>query len=248
MKLPYELFKNAKYILSLPKLTINLMHWATEKNDPFYERVVREFYMASRKRHRKLPLVRALEYGVAVCVMPNLFEDYFKTIESSARRNYKKAERLGYEFRRIDCNQFLDDITAIRRSAEVRQGQMPDSFLNERAKPCTDPPSLNDVHDYPYFGVLKEGVLVAYAGCLVSGEAFMVQHIYGHAAHQADGVVPMLYIEMARYLLSNYPYVKYYIYGTYFGASETMRRFKMKFKFEPYKVNWTLGDEVTCHV
>jgi hypothetical protein len=33
----------------------------------------------------------------------------------------------------------------------------------------------------------------------------------------------------AEYVAENHPAVKYYCYGTYFGARETMKRFKRKF-------------------
>ena len=241
MKTPREIVTDIREWLSLPLLRIDLMHAATEKNDPFYGRVVLEFHRAARKRHARFPLIRALECGVAVCVLPPSFDEYVAAIEASARRNVKKAGRLGYEFRRIDYNQFLEDIAAIRRSTDERQGKMPGPFLKEEVQPCKDPASRTEVHDYAYFGVLKEGRLRAYAGCLVSGEACMIEQLYGHAAHQSDGIVPMLIVEVERYLLGHYPRVKYYVYGTYFGAGATLRRFKRKFGFQPHRVEWKLG-------
>jgi len=241
MKTLLQVIKDVSDIRSLPEVSIDLMYGETKHNDPFYGRIVKEFYGSARKRHPKFPLVRAMEYGVAVCKLPQPPGDYPGIIEASARRNYKKALRAGYKFCRIDYNAFLDDITAIRKSAEVRQGRMPDELLKGKASPCANPPTLTDVHDYPYFGVLKEDRLAAYAGCLVSGEMFMIEQIYGHAAHQAEGVVPMLIIEMAGYIPANYPKVRYYAYGTYFGAGATMRRFKTKFGFCPHRVNWILG-------
>lgn len=241
MRTPRQVLKDINDVLLLPKLSINLMHSATVKNDPFYGRIVQEFYDTARRRHRKFPLIRALECGVAVCVLPGSFDEYVAMIEASARRNVKKAERLGYEFRRIDYNRFLEDIAAIRRSADVRQGEMPKDFLNEELKRCTDPATRTPVHDYAYFGIVKDDQLQAYAGCLVSGELFMIEQLYGHAAHQSDGIVPMVIVEMVRYLLEHYPRAKYYAYGAYFGATATMRRFKRKFGFQPYRVEWKLG-------
>ena len=240
MKTPRQVLTDIREFLSLPSLTVNLMQSATEANDPFYGRIVREFYDGARQRHRKFPLVRALERGVAVCVVPSSFDGYVGMIEASARRNVRKAERLGYEVQRIDYNRFLEDIAAIRRSADVRQGEMPEAFLKEDLKPCNDPPTRTNVHDYAYFGVLKEDHLWAYAGCLVSGEMLMIEQLYGHAARQPDGIVPMLIVEMARRIPEAYPRVKYYIYGTYFGASMSLRRFKRKFGFMPCQVNWVL--------
>jgi len=228
--------------LRLPAVTIDLMLRATEGNDPFYERMVRQFYSETRARHRRFPLLRRWRYGVALCRLPPTAEQYFASIESAARRNYKKAQRLGYTFERLEHNRFLADMKEIHASTGVRQGPMPEQLLRGEVKPCNDPPSRTNVHDYPYFGILKDGKLVAYSGSLVAGEAFLIEQLYGHAAHHADGVVPMLLIDMAGYIRSHYPRVKYYVNEMYYGAGETMRRFKRKFGFVPHKVTWVLGD------
>lgn len=225
----------------LPHVTINLMYSATRDNHPFFERQVREFYAETRRRHRKFPLIRHWQYGVALCRMPADFDAYFMSIEAAARRNYKKAVRLGYRFERIRHDDHLEGIQNVLRSTDVRQGQMPPEWLQREVKPCGDPESATNVHDYPYFGIFKDATLVAYSGVLVSGEAFMIEQLFGHAGYQADGVVPMLLIGMAEYLLEHYPHVKYYINERYYGAGETMRRFKRKFGFMPHKVTWILG-------
>jgi hypothetical protein len=194
-------------------------------------------------RHRRFPLIRHWQYGVALCRLPGSFDEYFARIEAAARRNYKKALRNGYTFARINHNDHLSGMTEIHRSVAVRQGRpMPPELLAREVKPCADPPTRTNVHDYPYFGVLKEGKLVAYSGNLVSGEAFMIEQIYGHAAHQADGVVPMLLIGMAEHMRQSYPRVRYYVNEMFYGAGTTLRRFKRKFCFLPHKVRWVLGE------
>ena len=227
--------------LRLPVVEINLMHRATAENDPFYDRIVREFYDSTQKPHPKLRVVKDFQIGMALCQLPGDFEAYLKMIEASARRNYKKAARMGYQFAPIRCDDHLLDIGEIRRSAEIRQGKMPDQFLGAELKPCANPESRTRLHDYPYFGVMKDGKLTAYTGCLVAGEIFMIEQMFGHAAHQPDGVVPLLIIGMAGYMLGSYPNVRYYAYGTYFGAGASMRRFKKKFMFLPHRVKWMLG-------
>jgi hypothetical protein len=228
-------------IARLPRVTINLMFSATRDNDPFFARQVREFYALTRKRHRRFPLIRLWRYGVALCRLPADFDAYFMAVEAAARRNYKKAARMGYRFERIRHDDHLKGIQAIHRSTDVRQGLMSEEWLQREVTPCGDPQSRSNIHDYPYFGILKGNELVAYAGNLVSGEAFMIEQIYGHAAYQADGVVPMLLIGMAQYTLQHYPCVKYYVNEMYYGAGETLRRFKRKFGFYPHKVTWVLG-------
>jgi hypothetical protein len=237
-----ERWADLREIVRLPEVTIDLMLRAAQENEPFYGRMVRQFYGETRARHRKFPLLRHWRYGVALCPLPPTAEEYFASIESAARRNYKKALRLGYTFERLDHNRFLADMKAIHASTDVRQGPMPDRIVHGEVKPCNDPPSRTNVHDYPYFGILKDGKLAAYCGGLVAGEAFLIEQLYGHAAHHADGVVPMLLIDMAGCLRARYPHVKYYVNEMYYGAGETMRRFKRKFGFAPHKVRWELGE------
>jgi hypothetical protein len=235
-----NIISDAKTLARMPVVVVNLMHGATAGNDPFYSRVVRDFFAETQKRHPKFPLAKQYEYGMALCMFPKDFEAYFAMIEGAARRNFRKAERLGYRFERIEYNRYLDDVHEIRRSTDVRQGRMPASLLEEEVAPCSNPPSNTNVHDYPFFGVLKDGKLAAYADCLVSGEVCMIEHMLGHAKYQGDGIVPMLIISMAGYAMKTYPNVRYYTYGTYFGAAETMRRFKRKFGFSPCRVKWVL--------
>ena len=225
----------------MPSVSVNLMHAATAENDAFYARLVCELYAQANRRHRKFPLIRQFEYGVALCPLPETFDKYFMAIEASARRNYKKSLRSGYEFRRIRYNDYLADIADIRRSAPVRQGALPDEFLKREVEPIADPPSRTNIHDYPFFGIVRDGKLVACAGCFVAGEICMIEHIYGHAQYQHDGIVPMLIIGIAEYTLAHYPVAKYYAYGTFFGAGQTMQRFKKKFLFMPHRATWKLG-------
>ncbi len=237
LKQSIQFFRDLGAVSQMPKRSVDLMCAATANNDPFYERIVREFHQDARKRHRKFPLIRRNQYGVALCVLPKDFDTYFMMVEAAARRNYKKALRNKYTFDRIKFNDHLADIQEVVRSTKVRQGK---EFAAWEVKPCQDPPSRTDIHDYPYFGVLREGKLVAYAGCFVAGEVCLLEQILGHAQYLEDGVVPMLVIGVAKYLMTHYPSVKYYVYGTFFGATTTMRRFKRKFGFVPHRVEWLL--------
>jgi hypothetical protein len=225
----------------MPAVTIGLMRGAAEGNDPFYAGLVDRFYAETRARHRRFPLIRRWQWGVAACALPRTPDGYLAAIEAAGRRNVKKAQRLGYRFERIRHNDHLAGMTAIHRSTEMRQGRMPEEVLQRDVPPCNDPPSRTNVHDYPYFGVLQGDTLVAYAGCLVAGEALMIEQLYGHAAHHADGVVPLLLVGMAGYALEHYPHVRYYVNEMYFGAGPTLRRFKKKFGFVPHRVTWDYG-------
>jgi hypothetical protein len=227
----------------LPTITIDLMHAKSVSNDVFFRDVVRTFYRDATSRHPRLPLVRKLRHGVAICKLPACFDEYFMAIEAAARRNFKKAQRDGFEFARIDFNDHLVDVAAIHTSTDYRQGEMPKDILLGNVAPVNNPKSQTTLHDYPYFGIRRGGRLYAYASCLVAGELCMIETIYGHAEMQSEGIVPMLIISMADHVIRAFPSVKYYAYGTYFGARESMQRFKRKFLFLPHRVTWKPGEK-----
>jgi hypothetical protein len=191
--------------------------------------------------HPKFPLVNRMRYGMAVCDLREIGHDYYGHLDATGKRNIKKAQRLGYRFATFDFNQQLDAVTRIHRSSLIRQGRQVHYRLLEQARPHRNPTSRNHLHDYPYFGVFQGDTLVAYAACLIAGELCEIQTIYGHAQFHADGVIPLLLSSISDYLGTHHPRVVYYSYGTYYGATPSMKRFKRKFLFKPCCVHWHLG-------
>lgn len=236
--------KDIRDIISLPRVSINLMFEKTRENNPFFAQAVTYFYKEATSLHPKLLFVRKFQHGFALCKLPPTFDEYFKSLEFTARQNYRKAQRSGYTVRRFDFNSHLSDVSAIWSSTPVRQGRLPEDIREGRVRPIHDPPSQTLYHDYPYFGVFRGERLYAYAACLIVGELCNLNDIYGHADYLRDGIVPLMIIEIAREVLKSYPTVKYYGYGTYFGASESMRRFKRKFLFYPHRTTWVLESKV----
>lgn len=228
-------------VRALPKVTIHLMKLETQGNDPFFAKLTEDFYRECVSRHPKFPLIRRSQYGVALCELPKEPDGYFNKIESSARRNHRKAVREGCTFRRINFNDHLEDIRGIWMSTDTRQGKlMPEEFLQGAVNRINDPVSLTNMHDYPYYGVFFNDRLVGYMGCLVSGEYGGIQQIYGHAGHLQLGIVPQLVIGFADAINKNFPHVRYMSYGNFFGAGETMQRFKKKFLLFPHNVEWKI--------
>lgn len=227
-------------ILKNPQVTIYLLEKDSLNNDLFYQRITKDFYDSTCRRHSRFPIVRNLQYGVAICQLPKSFDEYWMMIEASVRRNCKKATRLLYRFEKINYNDHLKAIAQIQLSTDYRQGKKVPDHWGE-VKPCTDPPSSNSVHDYVWYGIIGEEGLVAYASCFICGQIGMVEHILGHDKYISDGIVPLLITGMAKDIIAKYTNVKYYAYGTFWGAEESMRRFKKKFKFMPHKVRWELG-------
>lgn len=228
---------------NLPRVEINLMLSATVGNDPFFERLVRDLYRDAHRRSMRHLFLREMVHGVTVCQLPPTFDAYYMLIDASARRNHKKAIREGCEVRLITYNDHLSEIADIWTSTDVRQGKsMPENYLKGSVKAHANPTSSSACHDYPYFGVFFKGKMIGYAGCLIAGEYCGVMHILGHADHLQLGAVPMLFIGIAKHLYEHHKQVKFYSYGMYFGAADTLRRFKRKFDFLPHRVTWTLGE------
>ena len=229
-----------KLLYQSPAVSISLMLNKTEDNDPFFKKITIEFYQQVTKRRKNMPIFRQMTRAVGVCLLPDNYPDYIKSIESSGHRNVKKAIKNGYTFKKIDYNH-LDEIWEIRRSTTIRQGKVAESFLNNKPRENSDPQSNTSYHGYPYFGIFDpENKLVAYAGCFLAGEVIEMSHFYGHADHQKNGVVPFLITSIAKYTIENHPQVKAFLYGGYLGASQTLRRFKKKFNFLPHHVKWSL--------
>ena len=55
-----------KEIRELPQVTVSLNYAGTLENHEFYQKITKDFYEYAHSRHKKLPLIRALEYGVAL--------------------------------------------------------------------------------------------------------------------------------------------------------------------------------------
>jgi len=226
-------------LFSLPSVTLHLKASLAKDNDPYFLKLVNDFFSETRRRHPRYLFFRNFRWGVALQPM-EIQLGMQPTLESSAVRNQKKALRSGYQFEKIEYNKWLDDIQKIRRSTQIRQGPVDPILLRQPVHPIADPPSLNNIHDYPFFGIFHEGTLVAYASCLVAGEVALIAHILGHADHQDQGIMPLLILGMKDHFLNRYPHVRWYGYGMWFGASESLRRFKKKMGFRPYKANWIL--------
>ncbi len=231
----------AREFWNLPRVTINLMRSATTGNDSFFEQMVLDHYRNARRRHLRHLFLQEVVHGVALSQLPKTFDEYYMRIDGSARRNYKKAMREGCEVRKINYNDYLPDIAEVWTSTDMRQGRlMPDAYRQGAVIPSTNPPSNSPTHDYPYFGVFLKGKMIGYGGCLIAGEYCGIEQVLGHADHLSLGAVPLLFIGIAKHLYEHHTQVRYYSYGMYYGASETLRRFKRKFDFNPHRVTWTL--------
>jgi hypothetical protein len=236
-----EILANLRLLATLPKTRVSLMRSVAEKrNDPFYAAAVDTFFGEARSRHRKLPFVRKLQYGVAMFELPISFQRYLLSVNARARRELTRAVRTNHEFAVIDYNAHIADIADILRSKPVRQGLLAPEILQSPAL-INNAPSRDSHHDYLYFGVLNRGRLCAYMGCLIAGEAAVVGDFFSHKDDQKNCVSAFLLVNVAAYCSEHYPRLRYLVYDTYFGGSRSLREFKKKYNFKPFKVEWHLG-------
>lgn len=228
-----------RLVVSLPQVKVHLMRSIALDNDPFFVRMVDRFYKDAMRRHPKFPFIRNLQFGVALSEMPASSEQYMAKIPASGRGNVKKALRNGYVFSKINYNDWLMDIADVQCST-MRRRPNSENLLTKEIPAIYDPASRDSRHDYIYFGIIRNGKLCAYSGYMVSGELLAVGDLFGHNEHMSDGVVPLLLVMTVDYIRRHHPSVRYYMCDKYFGAGETMRRFKVKFNFKPHRVTWVL--------
>lgn len=236
-----DFFKEVRRFISMPKLNVNLMYKLTKDNDPFYGMVTKKFYNMCNSYHPKYKVIPRYRYGIAIMSLTKTWSEYFKSLSGPAQRNYRKALKNECVFKRIEYNDYLDDIYDIIHSTDIRQGEMRVNNSDNYMIPNNDPKSNTTYHDYPYFGVLLNNKLVAIGSCLIAGEYAELTTVYGNVKYQQLGIVPFMVINAVRMLIEEYTNVKYFGYDTYFGARVGMRRFKRKMLFSPFKVRWILG-------
>lgn len=225
-----------------PAVDIDLRYRDTADNEDFYRSYTRKHYKEATRRHPKMPLIRDKQYGLALCEPGKDFDAYFASLDGQARRNFRKAIKLGYSFEKIDVNEHLDDVREINMSTDTRQGRpVPERLREGKVNRFTHPPSKTHLHDYPIYGIIKDGKLYAYCSMFVAGDGAFVERIYGHAKYQADGFMHLLLVSIAKDIMTRYPEAKYYVYGKYYGGGEDFRRFLRRFRFMPHRANWILG-------
>jgi hypothetical protein len=194
------------------------------------------------RRHPRLRVVQNRRWGVALLRVPERFEDFLAAPERAhLRKQLKHARRFGFSFGLIDARQRLDEILAVNRSAEARQGEpMHPDYLDE-ARVRSYFERASDV-----FGVIgTDGTLRAYLCIRVCGDVAVVERLLGHGDALKQGVVWVLLAgaigELStRRQADGRP--SWFMYDTILGATPGMRQFKEWVGFEPYRVSWSWSD------
>lgn len=183
----------------------------------------------------------------AMLRIPQTQANYLERIGDKARNMIRKALREGYVYRKVDPNDYLDDVLAIRTSDPVRQGKPIPDYYKVRPTQMIDEPFCNGcgLHGEDFYGVFKDGKLVAYTTIFFYGELGQVNHILGHVDHLQDGVMNLLLSETVREVIEHRPWVRAinYLYPHASKSNTGIGLFKRSIGFLPERL---LITHATC--
>jgi hypothetical protein len=227
MKKWHDIYQRIKAVATLPACAITL-----DRSEDG-----RRLYAAFTRRHPRMPLLRAKTHGVALIHLRDFPAGaaYLESVggKNSAAYFTRKALRAGYIFQPVDLNDHVGEIDAIHRSAPERQGK------------AIDPAYVKRLDRYPvnehnaYYGIVRDGKLVAYLWVVRSGQLALLNRIMGHADYLRDGIMYML---VTSYIAGECDAGGQHVvmYDTWFGASEGLRLFKSRCGFRPFRVIWKM--------
>jgi Acetyltransferase (GNAT) domain len=227
---------------SLPRLTINL--GAGDTPDPHCTFYVDELYpVYTRHMGSQYPGYSRLGTGTSVAVLPDTYEQWFQDVGKRRRRKVRLAQQQGYEFRRINRDDYLDDIYEVNTSLEERQGREMAPRYRRKVNPFGPLPEHTcPRHQLCTYGVLKDGKLVAYAWIYQTGEMFLLSTLLGHGEHLNEGIMFLLIAGVIEDLIRTAG-SKYAVYERHWSGTEGLRFFKEQMGFKPYMVTFVRGDE-----
>lgn len=176
----------------------------------------------------------------AMLRIPESHANYLEKIGDKARNMIRKAQRQGYAYRKVNPDDYLDDVLAVRTSDPERQGKPIPDYYKVRPVQMIDEPFRNgcSLHGEDFFGVFKDGKLVAYTTIFFYGELGQVNHILGHAEHLQEGVMNLLVSEMVREVIAHRSWVRAinYLYPHGSKVNTGIGLFKRSIGFQPERV------------
>jgi len=163
----------------------------------------------------------------------------------TARKRAWRATSHGYYARPFKREGFAHDIHAINTSRPYRQGR-PMTASYQAAPDVTPLPDYPcDLHAIRYYGVFKgefveEGlsreVLVAYLQMYRAGDLALVSQVLGHAEHEENGIMYLLFRVALEAEGAFAPGVA--VYNRWDSGTEGLRFLKSRIGFEETAVEW----------
>jgi hypothetical protein len=195
-------------------------------------------YRVFTSRHPRWRLIQNKTWGVALVEVPERLEEYKKQTSRLMRRRVKRASDAGFRFGRINATDRVDEILAINRSAEERQGRPmhPDYVDADVVRRYLE--RSGDVYGVSDAG----GTLQAYLCLRVCGEVAFIERLLGHADALDEGVMYLLIMGTIEDLIGHRGTdgkPNWFMYDMFSGASPGMRDFKHVIGCRPYRVKWS---------
>jgi hypothetical protein len=178
--------------------------------------------------------VSAFHVKPAMLKVPRTIDAYFQAIGDKSRNMVRKALREGYHYVEVNADDYIDDVVAVRTSAPIRQGKPVPAYFLERPVRMVYNSGCKH-HGDGFYGLFKEGKLVAYITLYFYGELAQVNHILGHADYLKDGIMNLLMYEVVNDLIKNRPWVRAinYLYSGRRSTATGIALFKRSIGFEP---------------
>ena len=200
----------------------------------------RLLYDAFTRRHARWRVIQSHRWGAALLRLPDSFDAYLAGPDRShLRREYNRALRAGFTFGALDPIARLDEVMAINRSSDVRQGRpIHRDYLNEATVRAYFERSAD------VFGVTdSSGVLRAYLCLRTCGDVACVERLLGHADCLRQGVMWVLIAgaigELIERRQTGAGRPTWLMYDMFSGAPPGLHQFKRWIGCEPYRVSWS---------
>jgi len=202
------------------------------------EQRCRDLYDYFTRRHPKYRLIQNKAWGVALLTLPDTFADYVGGQKRQRLRHHVNcAVKAGYTFAPLDPFGRLDEVMAINRSVDERQGRAmhPDYFDEAAVRRYFEQGS-------EVYGVSDSaGVLRAYADLRACGQVAVLLRLLGHADALKDGVMYLLLAEVIHRMIDRRQSdgtPAWFMYDMFSGASAGLGQFKRTIGCESYRVRW----------
>jgi hypothetical protein len=229
-----QVFRILNELRALPAVTIRMSGGNSLKT----------FYDGYTARHPRYKLIQRKRWGVALIPLQDSFDDYLRgKTKEFLRRNRRRCAALGYQFATVNPLEYLDQILDVNTSKAVRQGLPMDASYAERHRLVEQYSARR--HEF-YAALNSEGVLRAYVDAQVVGDVCILVRLLGHGDDLRTGIMSFCVSEVVREMIRRKGQTGQPLwveYGTMFGASEGLRRFKEDLGFKPYKVRWVWSME-----
>lgn len=184
--------------------------------------------------------VSVLHAKPAMLRIPSTLDGYLDKIGDKSRNMIRKAQKLGYSYKRVDPEQYLDDIWAIRTSDPVRQGKPIPEYFKVRPTQIFNEQFKNgcERHGEQFYGVFLGDKLIAYSTIYFYGQLGQVNHILGHKDHLKEGVMNLLVSELVGDIITHRSWVRAinYLYPDVASTGGGVGMFKKSIGFYPETV------------